>query len=140
MISLRRLHEHTFFRFLVVGGVAALVNFSSRILLSNLMDYALAIVLAYLLGMVTAFTLNRAFVFEAADTGVVHQQFLWFTLVNVAAVAQTLAISLLLARVLLPTAGVTVHAETIAHAVGVIFPVFTSYLGHKRLSFRQPAA
>ena len=26
--------------------------------------------------------------------------------------------------------------EQIAHAAGVIFPVFTSYIGHKRFSFR----
>jgi len=37
---------------------------------------------------------------------------------------------------LLPIAGVTQWAPEIAHAVGVAVPVFTSYLGHKKFSFR----
>jgi putative flippase GtrA len=37
---------------------------------------------------------------------------------------------------LLPIAGVTQWVPEIAHAVGVVVPVFTSYLGHKKFSFR----
>lgn len=59
-----------------------------------------------------------------------------FTVVNVVAVAQTWVISMGLAYYLLPRAGVTRFAPEIAHAAGVIFPAFTSYLGHKRWSFR----
>lgn len=137
MSRLARLRHHTFVRFLAVGGCAALVNFGSRIAFSTVMSYAPAIVCAYLLGMVTAFVLNRAFVFTHALHGDARRQFLWFTLVNAAAVVQTLAISLLLARVLLPAIGIVTEAESIAHAAGVLFPVFTSYVGHKRLSFRS---
>jgi putative flippase GtrA len=32
--------------------------------------------------------------------------------------------------------GVTAYAPELAHAVGVVVPVFTSYLGHKHFSFR----
>lgn len=52
------------------------------------------------------------------------------------AVLQTLAVSMGLALYVLPALGVTRHVAEIAHAVGVIVPVFTSYLGHKHLSFR----
>ncbi|MFX6258782.1 hypothetical protein ABTF80_22255, partial [Acinetobacter baumannii] len=65
-----------------------------------------------------------------------HHQVLWFIAVNIAAVGQTLLISLLVARWLLPLLNVDFHNETIAHALGVIVPVITSYIGHKRLSFR----
>jgi putative flippase GtrA len=41
-----------------------------------------------------------------------------------------------LARRLLPAAGITEHAEAIAHAVGVAVPVVTSYFGHKKATFR----
>lgn len=124
--------------FLAAGGIAAGVNFLSRIVLSDWMPYAAAIVVAYILGMITAFALNRFFVFKYA-TNALHHQMLWFVAVNVAAVLQTLLISLLLARTIFPLAGFDWHAETVAHAIGVAVPVLTSYIGHKHLSFRQSA-
>ncbi len=123
-----------FFLFILAGGLAAGVNFGSRILLSQWFDYVPAIVLAYLLGMATAFLLNRLFVFNEAKNAI-HHQALWFAAVNLAAVVQTLAVSLALAKWLLPAAGITTHAEAIAHSAGVVVPVVTSYFGHKRLSF-----
>jgi putative flippase GtrA len=125
-----------FLKFLVAGGVAAVANFGSRIALSHWMHYIQAIILAYLFGMVTAFVLNRLFVFQGAGNTLGNQA-IWFTLVNLAAVAQTLTISLLIADYLLPAMGVKAHTETIAHGVGVLVPVVTSYLGHKTFSFRQ---
>lgn len=125
-----------FVLFLVVGGVAALANFGSRIGLNVLMPYVPSIVLAYCIGMATAFVLNRLFVFKDAQNRLGHQA-MWFILVNLAAVLQTIAISLLLARWLLPAIGWAFHPETVAHAVGVVVPVVTSYLGHKHLSFRN---
>jgi putative flippase GtrA len=124
-----------FVLFVLVGGTAAAVNFGSRIVFSLWMGYAAAIVLAYVLGMVTAFCLNRLFVFRTT-TSALHHQMIWFTLVNLLAVAQTLAISLLLARWLLPIMGWHWRPELCAHAVGVAAPVITSYIGHKKLSFR----
>jgi putative flippase GtrA len=123
-----------FVRFLIVGGVAAAVNFGSRIALSQSLSYVWAIVLAYLAGLVTAFLLNRRFVFTEA-TNRLHHQMIWFLVINVIALGQTLIVSLLLAGYLLPQFGITWHAETIAHAIGVATPIFTSYVGHKRLSF-----
>lgn len=127
-----------FFLFLLSGGVAALANFCSRILFSMFVTYPVAIVLAYLVGMAVAFLLMRSLVFADA-TNRTHAQVAWFVVVNLLAVAQTLIISLLLARWLLPAMGVQTGAETIAHAVGVLVPVVTSYFGHKFLSFRRHA-
>lgn len=135
-----RLTNHRFLRFLIAGGLAALVNFGSRIAFSQFMAYVPAIVCAYLLGMITAFLLNRAFVFSEAAQADPRRQFVWFALVNVAAVLQTIAVSLLLKHLLLPLLDRMDQIETIAHAAGVIFPVFTSYVGHKRLTFRNPTA
>lgn len=124
-----------FFYFSLAGGTAALVNFGSRIAFSHFMAYALAIVLAYCLGMLTAFLLNRVFVFTDAVTPLRHQA-LWFVTINVAAVLQTLLVSLLLARWVFPWLGMTFHPEVVAHAFGVVVPVVTSYVGHKRLTFK----
>jgi putative flippase GtrA len=125
-----------FFRFVLAGGTAAVANYGSRFAFSVFLPYPVAIVLAYLVGMLTAFVLNRAFVFHEATNSFANQA-LWFALVNLAAVVQTLAISLILAWWVLPALGITAHSEAIAHAVGVAVPVVTSYLGHRRLTFRS---
>jgi len=122
--------------FLMAGGIAAGVNFFSRIALSHWLGYAVAIVIAYGLGMITAFVINRLFVFTTA-TNRLHHQVFWFVLVNIAAVLQTLVISLLFVHVVFPRISLQWHPETLAHAIGVAVPVITSYFGHKRLSFRS---
>ncbi|WP_374669345.1 GtrA family protein [Ramlibacter sp.] len=124
-----------FIAFLVTGGIAAAVNFGSRILLTPWLGFGTSVVVAYLIGMATAFLLARAFVFTESKQAV-HQSALWFVAVNVLAVAQTWVISMALAYWALPALGVTRFVEEIAHAVGVVVPVFTSYLGHKHFSFR----
>ncbi|OQP37065.1 GtrA family protein [Xanthomonas euvesicatoria] len=122
--------------FLIAGGTAAVVNFGSRILLSHWLNYVPAIIIAYCLGMVTAFSLNKLFVFERSDKQL-YKQIIWFVLVNIAAVIQTLLISLALARIIFPYLAIDFHAETLAHGIGVAVPVVTSYIGHKYLSFSQ---
>lgn len=124
-----------FLVFLLTGGIAAAVNFGSRILYNQWMSFSAAIVLAYVTGMVTAFVLARLFVFRNSQRAL-HQSALYFVLVNGVAVLQTWAISLLLADWLLPALGVRQYVHELAHAAGVVVPVFTSYLGHKHLSFK----
>jgi gtrA family protein len=124
-----------FVAFLVTGGLAAAVNFGSRILYNQWMGFSPAIVLAYITGMITAFVLAKLFVFRDSQRSL-HQSALYFVLVNGVAVLQTWAISVLLADWLLPALGVRQYVHEVAHAVGVAVPVFTSYLGHKHLSFK----
>lgn len=132
---IRAFASREFALFIVTGGVAALVNFGSRMLYSRWVDLPLAVVLAYLTGMVTAFVLARALVFRNS-TEPTPRSAMYFALVNVVAVLQTLAVTLLLARWLLPAMGVQRFVPEIAHAVGVVLPVFSSYIGHKKWSFR----
>ena len=124
-----------FLVFLLTGGIAAAVNFGSRILYNQWMGFSAAIVLAYITGMVTAFVLARLFVFRNSQRAL-HHSALYFVLVNGVAVLQTWAISLLLADWLLPALGIRQYVHELAHAAGVVVPVFTSYLGHKHLSFK----
>jgi len=121
--------------FLLTGGVAAVVNFGSRILYSRAVDFSSAVLLAYLSGMVTAFVLARTFVFVDSRQSLGRSGML-FVLVNLVALLQTWAISLGLAHYLFPALGVSRFADEMAHAVGVAVPVVTSYLGHKYWSFR----
>lgn len=132
---IRQFTSRQFLAFLLTGGTAALVNFGSRILYNHWMGFSSAIVLAYVTGMITAFVLARLFVFTASTQPIRHS-IAFFILVNLVAVVQTWAISLGLAYYVLPSFGVHAFAREIAHAVGVAVPVFTSYIGHKRWSFR----
>jgi len=125
-----------FILFLVTGGTAALVNFGSRIVYNQWVPFSMAIVLAYLTGMVTAFVLARWLVFKRSEQSFARSAML-FCAVNVIAVVQTWLISMGLALYVLPYWGVTRFAAEISHAVGVLVPVFTSYLGHKHFSFRE---
>ncbi|MBP2194653.1 GtrA family protein [Pantoea cypripedii] len=124
-----------FLRFLVAGGIAASANFGSRFVFSMFVGYGFAVFFAYLVGMLVAFLLMRGHVFNASQ-GTLAPQVYKFVAVNILAVLQTLAISLLLARWLLPSFGIVDHAEAIGHLVGVLVPVVTSYFGHKLLTFR----
>jgi putative flippase GtrA len=123
-----------FIFFLLAGGIAAIVNVLSRIALNSLMRYEIAIVVAYLCGMTTAFVLNKFFVFERSGRGT-SAEYVRFGIVNLAAVAQVWIVSVGFARFVFPAMGFEWHAETVAHVIGVMVPVFTSYLGHKHFTF-----
>ena len=140
---LRRPGARRFMAFLFTGGLAALVNILSRIGfewalrqqgLGPITSYEIAVVLAYLVGMTTAFSLAKMFVFAGSGRAL-HIEYGRFALVNVAALVQVWLVSVVLARLVFPAAGLTWNAETIAHVVGVLSPVFISYHGHKRFSF-----
>ena len=132
---IRQFISRQFMVFLLTGGTAAVVNFGSRIVYSLWLDFSSAVVLAYITGMITAFVLAKLFVFKGSQQSV-HRSTVFFVMVNLVAVLQTWAISMGLAYYLLPSLGITLFVREIAHAVGVVVPVFTSYIGHKRWSFR----
>ena len=124
-----------FLTFLLTGGTAAIINFGSRILYSLVLDFSSAVILAYITGMVTAFILAKIFVFKDSQQSL-HTSAVFFILVNLLAILQTWGISMGIAYSLLPRMGVTSFVPEIAHAIGVVVPVFSSYIGHKRWSFR----
>jgi putative flippase GtrA len=128
-----------FILFLVIGGIAALVNILSRIVLNPAMPYEIAVFAAFLCGMTVAFWLGRQFVFKPSGRAVADE-YLRFGLVNLVALAQVWIISVGLARLVFPAIGFTYHADTVAHVIGVVAPVFTSYLGHKYFSFQPKRA
>lgn len=124
-----------FLTFLLTGGTAAAVNFGSRLVYNQWVSFSTAVILAYITGMITAFVLSKLFVFSESEQSV-HKSVMFFILVNLVAILQTFLISMGLAYYVLPGLGVTFLVPEIAHAVGVAAPVFTSYIGHKRWSFR----
>ena len=127
-----------FIRFMITGGMAAAVNLVSRYLLNQFMSFAAAVGLAYLFGMVTAYTLGRVFVFERSGRTVAGE-FWRFTVVNVFAAAQVWIISVGLGEYVFRSLAVQWHPLEIAHLMGVSVPMLTSYLGHRHFSFARVA-
>jgi putative flippase GtrA len=121
--------------FLVSGGIAALLNWASRFFFSIWMPFEAAVVAAFFVGLSTAFVLMRNIVFHAQGKPL-FPQVSRFLVVNIAALVQTFVVSVVLARWALPAAGIVTQAEAIGHFVGVLFPVFTSYIAHRHLTFK----
>ena len=124
-----------FLLFVLTGGAAALVNVISRVGFSLVLRFELAVLAAYAVGMVTAYILARRYVFTGCGQSI-RRSFAAFALVNLIAVLQTWLVSIGLRHLLLPIIGAVALVDLIGHGVGVIVPVFTSYLGHKHVSFR----
>ena len=123
-----------FLLFIVAGGFAALVNIISRALLSLFMNFSSSVLIAYFIGMVIAFILTKKFVFLSKNLDD-KKSFLSFTLVNLFAVIQTYFISIYFREMILISFSKTSLANLISHTIGVLFPVITSFFGHKYLSF-----
>lgn len=119
---------------MLVGGFAALLNWSIRFPIERAIGFEPAIVVSYLVAMTGAFLLNRTYVFPATARDW-REQYARFGLVNLAGLAQVFVVTVALARGLFPALGFAWHAEAVAHAVGLASPVMTSYWGYKRFSF-----
>ena len=132
---IQQFFSREFIGFLIAGGIAAIVNFLSRIFYNQYCSFSWAVIFAHLTGMVTAFILAKVFVFKSSTQSVKHSAII-FTLVNLVAASQTWLISMGLNYYLLPMLGFANGIAEISSAIGIAFPVFTSYLGHKHWSFK----
>jgi len=125
-----------FLAFLVTSGIAAIANVLARLVFSQFIAYEIAVVLAYLIGMFVAYMLARKYVFEASGQKV-SREVSGFILINLIALAQVWLVSVGLYRFILPAINWTLHPDLIAHLIGVASPAFTSFFGHKYISFRK---
>ncbi len=128
---------HTeFLQFLFVGGIAAAINFISRIGFNEFFSYRISIILAYIIGMIVAFTLFKHYVFEKS-----HRHYLeevkGFVIVNIFGIAQVWLISIGLAEYLFPYIFFTFHPKEVAHFIALGIPAISSYFGHKYFSFKK---
>jgi putative flippase GtrA len=121
-------------KFVAVSAVSSLANLLSRIAFGWFVGFEVSIVLAICIGLSTAFVLNRLFVFEGAH-GAASVQFVRFLIVNLLTLVQVFIISLLFADVIFPAMAMTWQPETMAHAIGLLSPLLTSYWAHKHFTF-----
>jgi putative flippase GtrA len=121
--------------FLFSGGIAAVVNFSTRFFYDNFMTYGSAVICSYLTAMIVAFFLMRLIVFERTNKSI-NKEFSFFVLVNIVAIGLTWFVSVGLADQLFPKVGFEWYRYEVAHFFGIIVPAISSYYGHKNYTFR----
>jgi putative flippase GtrA len=122
--------------FLLAGGIAAGINFGSRFIYSIFFDFNTSILFSFFTGLICGYILNKMIVFKGSGNPKA-KEICYYIVVNGLALAQTWIITLLTANVILIDLESKANREAIAHLAGVVFPVFSSYLGHKYFTFRS---
>jgi putative flippase GtrA len=123
-----------FVRFVALGSLAALTNLVARYLLDFVMPFELAVVLAYMAGMVVAFVLFQRAMFGHPGT-TLRRRVVRFTQVNLLGMALAWIVSTALARAIFPAIDWTWRPFDVAHLIGVAAPTLSSYLLHKRYTW-----
>lgn len=123
-------------RYLVLGGLAAGVNWGSRFAWNQIMPFAAAVIVAYVTGMVTAFILFRVFVFPESQAPLARQ-IRNFVLVNMVGASLTWLLSIWLVEHLFPSIGFRFYPEAVGHALAIAAPTITSWFGHRYLTFAK---
>ena len=124
-----------FGRFLLAGGLAALVNWVSRFAFNLVMSYAAAIVAAFAVGMTVGFVLNKRYVFPYGQRPVAAEMS-FFVLFNLAAFPITWVIAYVLGERLLPGLMPRQLALALGHGCGVAVPALLNFVLHKFITFR----
>ena len=122
-------------RFLLLGGLAAAINWLVRFPLSLVLPFPAAVFVAYLIGMSAGFTLYRAYVFPNSRQSMALQATL-FLIVNALGAVVVMAVSLALLDHLLPAIGWRLLPEAVAHGTAIGVGAVANFFGHKYLSFR----
>ena len=129
-VSLRK----EFSLFVLAGSIAAIVNIISRIILTIFLNFEISIFISYLIAMVSSYILQRKYVFKTTKKSY-KKSFAAFSLVNLVALIQVWIFSLLIKIWLINFISSVALVELIAHCIGVGIPAFTSYYGHKYITF-----
>ena len=133
--SKKREEKRQFILFLITGGTSAIINIFSRIILSNFFRFEIAILISYGIGMLIAFILAKRFVFLNSNKSI-KKSFPAFALVNLISVLQTFFVSIFIKKWLIIFFDNLLFIELISHTCGLGILVFTSFYGHKYITFK----
>jgi putative flippase GtrA len=120
--------------FVVVGLLSTICNLASRYLFELFGPFELALIGANAVGVITAFFMNRWFVFQSRSEAVFAEG-TRFLLVNLVGIALAWVVAVVLYRVLFPAWGIAWHADLLAHAIGIAAPVLPNYFAHRCWTF-----
>ena len=135
----RRLLDRPQGRFLVAGGIAALVNWLVRFPIELAVPYFAALLLATSMGMACGFVLYRSWVFPGSTRSLAGQ-IRDFILVNLTGQAMMLTIATIARQLLLAVQVGPLIAGAAAHTLGIAVGAIVNYLGHRHLTFTTAPA
>ena len=122
-------------KFIISGGSAALANVVSRIVFSIFFSYEISILLAFFVGLITAFVLMRKYVFVIKKSSLLRQ-ITRFVFVNLLSLTLTYLITFTLKYLIGFILNSIEIIELLAHLGGVSFPVMSSFFAHKYFTFQ----
>src|SRR5688572_510963 len=120
-------------RFLLLGGLAAAINWLVRFPLSAFMPFDYAVVVAYLIGMSAGFTLYRTYVFPGSTRSLTEQSLL-FLAVNLFGAVVVLGLTWLFLSLLANTGWPSFINEGLAHGLAIGFGAIANFFGHKTVT------
>lgn len=132
---LQQLAGNQVFRFLLLGGTAAAINWLVRFPLSAVMPMGAAVVLAYMIGMCAGFTLYRKYVFPGS-TRPLMEQTMTFIGVNLIGAVVVLGLTTLFLHLLATAPWPNMVREGLAHGAAIGIGAVINFIGHKQLTFR----
>ena len=130
----RRTFDRPEGRFLIAGGIAALVNWLVRFPVELVLPYFAALLVATCIGMTCGFVLYRAWVFPGS-TRPLDRQVRDFILVNLTGQATMLGVAAILRQALIWAGVGALVAGASAHALGIAVGAVVNYLGHRHVTF-----
>ncbi len=130
--------KDTRIRFLLAGGTAAGINWLVRFPLSAILPFAVAVLIATLIGMIFGFFSYKYFVFGASPKPV-WRQVLDFVSVNLVGALVTVLVSVGLRDLPPWPAGWMPAIDALAHAGGIAIAAVVNYLGHRHITFSAVA-
>lgn len=124
-------------RFLLLGGLAAAINWLVRFPLAMVLPFHVAVVVAYVIGMSAGFTLYRTYVFPGS-TRPILQQTLMFVAVNLVGAVVVLGLAILFLNLQAGLDWSLTVREGLAHGFAIAIGAVINFFGHKTLTFRLP--
>lgn len=139
MMGSKRLLDNQVFRFLLLGGFAAAVNWVVRFPLSLFLPFEWAVFFAYLIGMSVGFVLYRSYVFPGS-TRSTREQVFYFLVVNAAGAVIVTGLAALLVAGLEPFSWPLFIKEGLGHGIAIGAGAVFNFFGHRIVTFARPAS
>jgi energy-coupling factor transport system substrate-specific component len=133
----RRTLDRSEGRFLVAGGISALVNWLVRFPVEMVLPFFAALLVATCVGMTCGFLLYRGWVFPGSTRPIVGQ-IRDFIVVNLTGQVTMLGVAALARQLLILAQIETIIAGASAHALGIAIGAVVNYLGHRHVTFAAP--
>ena len=124
--------------YLIISGIAALINFLSRFAYDLITNFDMSLILAYYTGLIFNFSLSKKFVFNSNESKKTVREFIKFCLVaGGGLVALYIASVFVLSFSNLYFSYYPIQLQkSISHIIGIGAGFIVNFVGHKFFSFR----